>query len=88
MNGLISVQDWLGRRGEPLSLDSIQFTTKPGKTCRGCLFDGQHSSVCNRALDLAQRADMPHCEDAGVVYVAKPVDPRQTNLLDKECHHA
>lgn len=84
MNGLISVQKWLGRRGDPLTVDHIQFTTHAGKTCRGCLFDGQPLSVCNRAVEIAQRADMPHCEDDGVVYVAKPVDPRQANLLDKE----
>jgi hypothetical protein len=29
------------------------------------------------------RAELDHCE-RGFIYVAKPVDPRQCNLLDKE----
>ena len=84
MNGLISIHKWLGRRGDPMTVDTIQFTARTGKTCAGCLFDGQPLSVCNRAVEIAQRADMGHCEDDGVVYVAKPVDARQLNLLDKE----
>ncbi len=83
MNGLVSVQDWLGRRGEPLSPESMQFTTSPAMSCRGCLFDGQHSSVCDRACKAAARAELEHCEQ-GFIYVAKDLDPRQVNLLDKE----
>lgn len=83
MTQLISVQKWLGRRGDPLSPESIQFTTRPAKSCRGCLFDGQHSSVCDRACDAAARAELDHCE-RGFIYVTKPADPRQVSLLEKE----
>lgn len=84
MNGLVCVQSWLGRRGEPMSPETIQFTTKAGSSCRGCLFEHQDSRVCLRACEAAQKAGMPWCEDAGVIYVAKPVDPRQVTLLDRE----
>lgn len=83
MSGLISVQKWLGRRGEPIAPEHIQFTAKPAMSCRGCLFDGQPSAVCDRACRVAQRADLDHCE-SGFIYVAKLVDPRQVNLLGGE----
>jgi hypothetical protein len=83
MNGLVCVQEWLGRRGESIAPEHIQFTTKPAQTCRGCLFDGQPSATCTRACQAAHRADLDHCE-RGFIYVAKDLDPRQTNLLDKE----
>lgn len=83
MGQLIEVQKWLGHRGNPLSPETMQFVTRPAKGCRGCLFDGQAVSVCDRACTVAQRAEMEHCE-RGFIYVAKPVDPRQANLLDKE----
>lgn len=82
MTQLVSIQKWLGHKGESLSPESIQFTTRPAKSCRGCLFDGQHSSICDRACQAAQRAELEHCE-RGFIYVAKPVDPRQVSLIEK-----
>lgn len=82
MTQLISVQKWLGQRGEPISPESIQFTTRPAKSCRGCLFDGQHSSVCDRACQAAERAELEHCE-RGFIYVAKQADPRQVSLIEQ-----
>lgn len=61
----------------------MQFTTKPAKGCKGCLFEEQSYKVCNLACDVADLAGMELCEE-GFIYVAKPVDPRQENLLDKE----
>lgn len=83
MTGLVSVQAWLGHRGAPLCPESMQFTTRPATSCRGCLFDGQHSAICTRASAAAARAELEHCEQ-GFIYVAKSLDPRQANLLDKE----
>lgn len=83
MNKLISVQEWLGLKGDPLSPESMQFTTRPAASCRGCLFDGQAAAVCDRACGAAARAELAHCE-SGVIYVVKPVDPRQVDLLQKE----
>ena len=82
MTQLVSIQQWLGHQGEPLTPETIQFTTRPAKSCRGCLFDGQHSSICDRACQAAQRAELEHCE-RGFIYVAKPVDPRQVSLIEK-----
>jgi hypothetical protein len=83
VSDLVSIHKWLGRRGEPLDPESIQFTTRPAKSCRGCLFDGQHTSVCDRACAIAQRIELEHCE-RGFIYVAKPVDLRQIDLLKQE----
>lgn len=83
MTGLISVQDWLGRHGDPVAPEHIQFTTRAATSCRNCLFDGQPSSVCDRACQAAQRAELEHCEQ-GFIYVAKEVDPRQVTLLGGE----
>jgi hypothetical protein len=80
MNGLVSVQAWLGRKGEPMNPETMQFTTRPATSCRGCLFDGQSASVCDRACKAAVRAEQEHCE-TGFIYVTKPVDPRQVDLL-------
>lgn len=83
MRGLISVQKWLGHKGNPLTPEQMQFITRPSTSCRGCLFDGQHSSVCDRACTVAQRAELDHCE-RGFIYVARDLDPRQVALLDRE----
>lgn len=82
MNGLVSVQAWLGRKGESMSPESMQFTTRSATSCRGCLFEGQHSSVCDRACKAAARAELDQCE-AGFIYVEKQIDPRQVDLLNK-----
>lgn len=84
MSQLVSVREWLGRRGEPISPESIQFITRPAKSCRGILFDDQDASVCDRACQVAERAELEHCE-RGFIYVAKPADPRQLSLIGKEC---
>ena len=82
MTQLVSIQKWLGHKGDALSPESIQFTTRPAKSCRGCLFDGQHSSICDRACQAAARAELDHCEH-GFIYVEKKVDPRQVSLIEK-----
>lgn len=76
---LVAVSDWLGHHGEPLHPESMQFTIKPATSCRGCLFNGQRSRVCNQACEVARRADLPHCEE-GVIYVLKEIDPRQLTI--------
>ena len=83
MSQLVSVQQLLGLRGDPVAPEAIQFTARPAKGCRGCLFDGQHSSVCDRACQAAERAELDHCE-RGFIYVAKPTDPRQVSLIEQE----
>lgn len=83
MTQLISIQKWLGHTGATLSPESIQFTTRPAKSCRGCLFNHQHPSICDRACQAAQRAELEHCE-RGFIYVARKVDPRQVSLIERE----
>lgn len=79
MGSLVSLDRWVGKRGDPLEPEKINFTTKPAKSCHGCMFDDQHYEVCNRACDVADLAGMPLCED-GYVYVLRPVDPRQLSI--------
>lgn len=51
--------------------------------CQGCMFNGQHSSVCHVAGEQAKARGLPDCEDVGdgYVYVPVKVDPRQMDLL-------
>jgi len=77
----VAIQDWLGQGGDPLAPEAIQFTTRPAKSCRGCLFQKQPSSICDRACEIAQRAELEHCE-CGFIYVEKPVDPRQVSIIE------
>jgi hypothetical protein len=82
MKGYVSIHKWLGRCDELKSPENMQFTTRPAKSCRGCLFQGQHSAVCDRAGDVTQLAELEHCT-RGFIYVEKPADPRQVSLIDK-----
>lgn len=56
--------------------------------CQGCIFNGQHSSVCNVAGEQAAARGLPDCEDVGdgFIYVPVKVDPRQLDLL-KDGNH-
>jgi hypothetical protein len=81
MKQIVAIQEWLGLSTEPLAPEAIQFTTRPAKSCRGCLFNDQHSSICERACQVAQRAELEHCE-RGFIYVEKPVDPRQVSIIE------
>lgn len=65
------------RDPKPLDPASIQFTTRPANSCRGCIFDGQWWSVCREAGEVAQHAGLAECESGKVIYVVREVDPRQ-----------
>lgn len=80
MGNMIAVDKWLGRRGDLLEPEQMQFTTQEGKTCRQCLFDGQPHSVCVRAGKAAIRASLPDCGEESVIYVRKETDPRQLSI--------
>ena len=73
---LVAITDWLGHHGEPLEPSAMQYTIRPATSCRGCIFEGQRAKVCDKACEVAQRADLAHCEE-GVIYVLKEIDPRQ-----------
>lgn len=61
----------------------MQFTTAPGKSCSGCLFEHERSTVCHEAARVALLAGLPDCEYSGLVYVAVVVDERQLSLLQE-----
>lgn len=48
--------------------------------CVGCIFEKERSSVCHAAGAEAKRRGLDDCE-AGFIYVAVAVDPRQTDLF-------
>jgi hypothetical protein len=62
---------------DPLDPGTVDFTTKPGRKCRQCLFNRQKSAVCDEAVRLALRAGLESCDSADVVYVLRARDPRQ-----------
>lgn len=74
MKGMLILADLYD---EPLYPAEIDFTTKPGRQCRTCLFQRQRISVCNDAVALAVKAGMPSCDDVDIVYVVKVRDHRQ-----------
>ena len=61
----------------------MQFTTAPGKGCKGCLFEHERPTVCHEAARVAVRAGLPDCEYSGLIYVAVVVDERQLDLLQE-----
>lgn len=77
---LVVISDWLGHHGEPLHPEAMSYTTRPAKSCRGCVFDGQRAAVCERACVAAERAELDRCDKANVIYVAREVDPRQLSI--------
>lgn len=74
MNRMIVLADLYD---DPLDPASIDFTTKPGRKCRTCIFARQKAAVCDEAVRLALRAGMESCDESDVVYVVKVRDPRQ-----------
>lgn len=77
----IALIDWRGPRdAETLDPAKLDFTSKPwSKGCRTCLFSGQWSDVCNKAVALAERAGMRSCED-GFIYTLAKRDHRQLQI--------
>lgn len=62
----------------------MQFTTAPGKGCKGCLFEHERSPVCHEVARVALRAGLKDCEYESIIYVVKVVDDRQISLIDGE----
>jgi hypothetical protein len=63
-----------------------QVTTAPGKSCRGCIWEHEHSSVCHEVARVAVLAKLPDCEYSNLIYVLKPVDTRQLELNVASCN--
>jgi hypothetical protein len=74
---IIDLEKWRGPRDAAI-LDprTIEFKTRPCKSCAGCLFDRQSSAVCTVAGREAKMRGLEACE-SGVVYVLVEKDPRQ-----------
>lgn len=68
---------------EPLDPASLNFTTKPGRACKSCLFQRQRVSVCNKAVELAVRANLANCDNEDVIYVIRETDPRQLCITEE-----
>lgn len=65
---------------EPIDPASVDFTTKPGKTCKGCLYQKQRSSVCNQVEDICKREGIARCSLVDVIYIRRVVDDRQLTI--------
>ena len=59
----------------------MQFTTTPGKHCKGCVFEHERSTVCHEAVRVALRAGLADCEYSNLIYVLKIADDRQLELI-------
>jgi hypothetical protein len=77
MNGMIILADLYD---DPLDPGTVDFTTKPGRKCRTCVFSRQKSVVCDEAVRLALLAGLDSCDDRNVVYFVRVRDPRQVDL--------
>lgn len=76
----IDLEKWRGHR-DPTPLDpaTMLFRAQRADSCRGCIFDGQWASVCKQAAAESVSRGGADC-DAGFIYVAVEVDPRQLIL--------
>lgn len=74
----VNLERWRGRRDtEVLEPERMDYVERPARrTCRGCCFEAQWSSICIRASAIAVRAGMNDC-DAGFIYVLAVRDVRQ-----------
>jgi hypothetical protein len=79
VKGMAALADLVGL-DDPVDPAAMQFTAKPSKSCHGCVFKGQRTSVCREASRLAVLAGFKDC-DEGVVYVALDVDLKQTSIV-------
>lgn len=58
-----------------------QVITAPGKSCKGCIWEHEHSSACHEVARVAKLSGLPDCEYSGIIYVLKPIDARQLQLI-------
>lgn len=61
--------------------EKTQFIAVPGKSCKGCLWEHERSTVCHEVARVALHAGLADCEYSELIYVAKPIDNRQLELL-------
>jgi len=82
---------WEGDTASPINPDTLRIKAVQAPVfgeCDGCLFQGQRSSVCFRAADIAIAAGDPDCDQVlpgrrSVIYVLDKSDPRQMPLIKK-----
>lgn len=78
----INLESWRGKRDE-VAIDPAQVefraVSRPGTSCRGCMFERQWSEVCTGVMAHAIQRGMRSCND-GVIYFAVERDPRQIAL--------
>lgn len=66
-----------------MNISTTQFKAQPATSCRGCLFEPEHSATCKAACAEAAKRGLPDCDDAkGYIYVLDEVDPRQIPLIE------
>lgn len=83
---------WEGETAAPINPAEVRFkavAVPEQDECDGCIFCGQHASVCFQATDIALASGSVDCDATlpdgrTVVYVADKSDPRQLALLGGE----
>lgn len=79
---MIDLHEWLDQSDEPMEPEKMQFIAEPGKTCKMCCFKRQRAVICDRANEAARKADLPECEEGGVIYRLAKIDPRQISIIE------
>ena len=68
--------------------DAVRFTVAEAEVfadCQGCIFQGQPSEVCRRAVEIAKDGNLIDCDDPlpngrSGIYVIDRSDPRQIQM--------
>jgi hypothetical protein len=71
----ITSDKWRGERAAPIDPASVRFTAieSLSNDCRGCMFNSQRGTVCDKANVIAERAGMPKCcTKPEYIYVLDP----------------
>lgn len=87
---MIALADLYDAPVDPASMQFKAIAARKHRSCSGCLFDGQRVKVCREACEIAKRAGLADCDDIdpvtkkSMIYVIRPVDPRQLSITDGE----
>lgn len=87
---MISLADLYDAPVDPASMQFKAVAARKHRSCSGCLFDGQRVKVCREACEIAKRAGLADCDDIDPatnkshIYVTRPIDPRQIDLVNGE----
>lgn len=80
---------WRGQVAAPIDPKTVRFTLAQASQhleCHGCIFKGQHSSICREASAIAKADGLEDCDiplpnGESAIYVLDKSDPRQIPII-------